>query len=285
MKEQLIDTVAMKIENTPVEIVLDDTFLFWKRGGAFSERTEKSIHFHSQYEIFFVGQEETVLVTEQGERRYRNSVIIVPPRCKHYARRREGTYRLFVGINGKGQGGAFNATLGRLAKKGKPIAFSQSEETAFYLERLNEELAKGRCGEKGRALLALILLSLHERLQPAETKKGEKKRFSENEYLFKIDMLMETSLSQKVTLSTAARELFVCEKQAARIIKKHFGCTLSELIKEKKLSAAALLLQNTEKTIAQIAEELNFQTQSYFFVLFKKKYGCTPLAYREKFLS
>ena len=61
-----------------------------------------------------------------------------------------------------------------------------------------------------------------------------------------------------------------------------YGTTLSKLIADRKTSAAAMLLKNTDESVSEIIRKLNFGTECYFYSLFKKKYACTPLAYRNK---
>ncbi|MBQ8229432.1 MAG: helix-turn-helix transcriptional regulator [Clostridia bacterium] len=165
----------------------------------------------------------------------------------------------------------------------RPYCVEMTEEIAFYVKQLRIALPRIEAEglEKMKALLTLILWSVGWFASAGTYNKGAY-QITRNEYIFKINECIERSLVEKVTLSTVAKALFLSEKQVARILKKDFGCTLSGLIQEKKLSAAAILLRNTEKTVAEIAEELNFQTESYFFVLFKKKYGCTPLGYRKR---
>lgn len=66
--------------------------------------------------------------------------------------------------------------------------------------------------------------------------------------------------------------------------KKEIGLTINEYIVNQKLIEAKGLLKHSNKSIAEIAYYLCFSNQSYFQNLFKKKYGITPLKYREKFM-
>ena len=50
---------------------------------------------------------------------------------------------------------------------------------------------------------------------------------------------------------------------------------------ERRLSVAASLLKNTDMSIAQIVEYINFPSESYFYARFKKAYGITPASYRK----
>jgi len=47
------------------------------------------------------------------------------------------------------------------------------------------------------------------------------------------------------------------------------------------MERARYLLQETQKPISQIAEELGYENSSYFSKLFRKTYGVTPHELRE----
>lgn len=66
------------------------------------------------------------------------------------------------------------------------------------------------------------------------------------------------------------------------LFKRDIGMTLPQYINQTKMSAAVHLLENTNKTIAQIAEEAGFYENAYFNRVFRKMYGITPKEMRKK---
>ena len=63
---------------------------------------------------------------------------------------------------------------------------------------------------------------------------------------------------------------------------KHFyNVSLSQFIKEERLSRSYGLLEETEKTVIEIALEVGFQHQSSLSTAFKKKYGISPIQLRK----
>ena len=78
-----------------------------------------------------------------------------------------------------------------------------------------------------------------------------------------------------------AEHVYLSTKQISRIIKKEYGCTLSQLVTDKKLAAAKKLLKDTDMKIGEIALAVNLGAENYFYLLFKKKYNQTPLQYRK----
>jgi len=65
-------------------------------------------------------------------------------------------------------------------------------------------------------------------------------------------------------------------------IKKATSYTFKELVQEKRLSVARDLLENTSLAITSIIEEVGYENISYFYRVFKSKYGYTPKQFREQ---
>jgi AraC-like DNA-binding protein len=66
-----------------------------------------------------------------------------------------------------------------------------------------------------------------------------------------------------------------------KIFKEYTGFAPSQYIQEVKISIAKELLTNTSKSIKEIAFELGFDNKDYFFTVFKKVTGSTPINYRQ----
>lgn len=63
--------------------------------------------------------------------------------------------------------------------------------------------------------------------------------------------------------------------------RKYLRRTPTEFLNELRLNAAARRLADTREDILEIAGELNFQSVSQFYHLFKAYYGMTPAAFRK----
>lgn len=70
----------------------------------------------------------------------------------------------------------------------------------------------------------------------------------------------------------------------ARTFKKHIGMTMSEYFTTCKVNYAALLLNTSESSIAEIAELSGFTNLSHFNRCFKTQFNCTPREYRKNVL-
>ena len=71
----------------------------------------------------------------------------------------------------------------------------------------------------------------------------------------------------------------------SRILKERKGITLRQYIISYRLKNAKRLLELTDKSTAEIAEECSFTDASYFAKTFKAAFGITPKEYRNTFKS
>jgi AraC family transcriptional regulator, transcriptional activator of pobA len=78
-----------------------------------------------------------------------------------------------------------------------------------------------------------------------------------------------------------ARQLHLAPKSLAKLVKKHFHKTLTELIRDCILRQAKWELLHTLKPVKQVAAEVGFQDELYFSRLFKRATGCAPSFFRE----
>lgn len=67
-----------------------------------------------------------------------------------------------------------------------------------------------------------------------------------------------------------------------RIFKKYETVSVADYINEMRLLSAVELLEKNNWQINEISEKVGFSSQSYFFKLFKKRFGTTPKDYRIK---
>ncbi len=66
-----------------------------------------------------------------------------------------------------------------------------------------------------------------------------------------------------------------------RIFKTQIKKSVADYIIYVRLKKAKVLLENGNLTICEIIEKVGFVSNSYFYTIFKKTYGCTPSEYRQ----
>lgn len=87
---------------------------------------------------------------------------------------------------------------------------------------------------------------------------------------------------QSVTLSTVADKHGVSLAYVSRLIKEATGKSFKELLMEKRLSKAEQLLMGTALPAADIIAAVGYENTSYFYRIFRERYGLSPREYRKQ---
>ena len=82
-----------------------------------------------------------------------------------------------------------------------------------------------------------------------------------------------------------AEQLHISAKHLGDVVLETFGRTPRDMINDMLLLEAKVQLGSTDKTITEIALELNFNDQSHFTHFIKQRTGFSPLELREKFFA
>ena len=265
------------------DVLRHDVFSFGQNG-KLKQIDLRNLHYHLYYEFFFIFDDEMLLVTEKKTRRFKNAIVCVPPYLNHYAVFSGAANGISVGVQTESEIKDGEALFPALFLRNLSIAsFTLDEKTRFYLNELNSSinLSTESSNQKKNPLITLLTLHLFELTDTRLSGKQTKANDDRLEYVRKIELILSSIYSEDVKLSTIAKKIFLSEKQVSRIIKQAYNSTLSDLILDKKMAVAVRLISETNKSIAEISKELNFKNESYFFVQFKKYYGCTPLSYRK----
>ncbi len=89
------------------------------------------------------------------------------------------------------------------------------------------------------------------------------------------------NIFKAISLSDIAKDLGIQPAYLSRLFSEHEGQTVTAFIHEQKISVAKNMLMYSDRSIAEIADYLKFNSQSYFGKLFKKYTGITPKVYRD----
>lgn len=87
---------------------------------------------------------------------------------------------------------------------------------------------------------------------------------------------------EKITLKEIAEHTFYNPSYFSRIFKEQCGVSLSEYIKEKRMTEAARLLLSTELGNEEIMERVGYTDKKQFYKNFREIYDVTPAQYRSK---
>lgn len=87
---------------------------------------------------------------------------------------------------------------------------------------------------------------------------------------------------QNASLTDLAKQMKEPLYSYSRMIRKKTGATFKELLLRKRMDKAEQLLAETELSISDIILAVGYDNTSYFYRIFRKKYGVSPKEYRER---
>lgn len=105
------------------------------------------------------------------------------------------------------------------------------------------------------------------------------------EIAISFKQLVHLDFHKQKSVSYYADKLAVSTNYLNRCVSSVFKKSTKQIILEVAIMHSELLLAETNKTIANIAYELEFEDPSYFARLFKKLVGVTPTEYRSNLKS
>ena len=85
--------------------------------------------------------------------------------------------------------------------------------------------------------------------------------------------------NSSLCLDEIAANLTLSSRQLSRVFKTGTGKTIPEYINEVRLSKAAELLTHTGLSVGEVASRVGIESETYFYSMFKRKYGTTPKEY------
>lgn len=134
--------------------------------------------------------------------------------------------------------------------------------------------AEGTYRERASAMLKLVLLKLIE----ATDENALPARMVES-----LDNYIRENYADDISNTEVGAIFGYHPFYVSKVLKDKKGMTLKQYIIKYKLKAARAMLENSAKTINEIAEETGFTDASYFTKTFKAAFGETPKEYRNRF--
>ena len=96
---------------------------------------------------------------------------------------------------------------------------------------------------------------------------------------------VRSRITDSISLEITARYCHVSRSYLSRIFKKEVGMNFSEYVTKQKISQAKNRILTTDKSMAEISNELGFSDCGYFIKCFNRFEGMTPAAYRKYILK
>ncbi len=108
-----------------------------------------------------------------------------------------------------------------------------------------------------------------------------KKKLNLDPRMQEIQNYIQTNY-RTVTLSDLSEKFYLSTPYLSKYIKEKTGMTFSDMVTELRMQHACSMLKSQGLTIEQIAEEVGYPSVEHFSRQFKKIFGITPAAYRNR---
>ncbi|WP_017812729.1 response regulator [Paenibacillus shenyangensis] len=92
--------------------------------------------------------------------------------------------------------------------------------------------------------------------------------------------IMEHYADPELTLEQLADTLQVSSTYLSRVMKKELGQSFIHVLVHARIQRAVQLLEESDRSILEVAEEVGYESQHYFSTAFKKVIGVSPNRYR-----
>ena len=96
-----------------------------------------------------------------------------------------------------------------------------------------------------------------------------------------ISSYINMHLKERLSADSISRATHISKSGIYKCIRSSYNCTLGEFIKKRRIEKSLPLIEGTELSIFDIAEEVGFTDVAYFSKSFKKQQGVSPLKYRK----
>lgn len=236
------------------------------------------LHTHPFTELFFVvSGEGNFLLHDKTHRIKEGDLVIVPPYMEHTEQSIKGTPLEYyvIGVDGISFQPENEQTEVQVF-----CNFSNKSLIADLLAQMFYEVRNPTYGSYKicQNLLEILILRIihfqHVIPVPLTSTYMTKECARIKEYL-------DCNYSEPITLDTLTELTHMNKYYMAHSFAKYTGQSPIQYLNQRRMEAACTLLKDTDHSIASISSSVGFSSQSYFTQAFRKKYGMTPIKYRQ----
>lgn len=262
------------------------------------DKYDIGLHFHHNFEVHCIlsGNEElSTLDKETSEIKCytadEHSMMIVPPNTFH-ATRSNSDFSFFnitfdIKPTDKNTQSQLFKELDKALKELHTPLIIKNEEVAANLRSILRYITSPTgyifCDtNKMHIAISRMLLNIADSLIkdefPSSSTKQTTSSIQDREFLIKEFIYQRYSIPN--ALSELAKTLHLSERQTQISVKKIMGKTFKELILEQKMTIAKMLIETTNLSLNEIAENIGYNSYASFFTAYKNHYGCSPVQHR-----
>ena len=126
-----------------------------------------------------------------------------------------------------------------------------------------------------------LLLTEHRRITNGNDVPRPRGRSPLSARLVKVRDYIDQRYHQPLRLEQMAQVVYASPYHFLRMFKEAYGQTPHQYLIQRRLDASRNLLETTSLRISEISERVGFQNANGFYKAFKRRYDCSPAAFRE----
>jgi len=163
------------------------------------------------------------------------------------------------------------------------LPVQKSDELQSYYRQIETAISQPHLykDEMLQYLVHISQMYIAELLQPISIVTTDF-RHKENVYKIFVHLARENFRKER-QMRFYADKLSISTAYLSRTVKEVSGNTVLDILSTLLYNEICKLLVNEDKTISEIAYELNFSDQSALTNFFKQKAGCSPMVYRKAY--
>lgn len=250
----------------------------------------KASHSHTHYELWCFNTETKILFTGETAIFHPGEIAIIPPAVEHVSIQKESSSsrNIIIEFHITHASTSSNFTLYKMLTDmlSKPyfsaVAPKKIYEIIKYFDNYNPSNALSdflQSSQNFYELIVFLLLtsSAADRAMPTYTLSATNSSRS-----YKILLMIERYSSKKLTIDKIAETLSLSVRQTERTIEELFGTSFKNLLINKRMKEASILLLTTNMNTREIASRVGYNSPKGFYSIFRKHFGCTPTEYKKK---
>ena len=252
-----------------------------------------SLHRHRNVELHYISQGTcSFVVADKVYSLHDGQLLLVPPDTLHYMRDySEDLIRSAIPLSvrqnksPRASDTLFCQTILGHNSTVLDIANTPLQSAIEQLRALISQVDTNQYTRTGKMQVycSLMLLELYEQLTAHNSPSPPAKNLSRPSRDFQIDEWLSVRYNRSnSTAEQLANKLNVSPRQLNRIMKRSFGLSFRDRIKQLRLETAINLLVTTDRSITSIAEETGYDSVSNFSAFIKKTTGKTPSQIRKE---
>lgn len=148
-----------------------------------------------------------------------------------------------------------------------------SPAASIPVHNLLPEIHRSRSLSQAKALLERMCLETAERCAPKKPQYSQAIRQA-------MELTEQNFTRVDFSINSVADALNITSSYFNRVFKREYGVSYGEYLNAMRLKQAKELLHTTGLSTSDICARSGFSNLSYFYTLFKKNYGITPMEFR-----